>query len=104
MHSKLSQRKGGGPCFLISFLIVGSHTLCLSNFFPMPLLMLKDLPRYECILEASQQFPDLDPTACEAYLHLLRAGDDVLSCDARQNLLKPRAFPGAGGSPSSCFF
>jgi DNA-binding MarR family transcriptional regulator len=52
----------------------------------MPLLMLKDLPRYECLLEASLQFPDLDPTACEAYLHLLRAGDDVFHvCEA--NLL-----------------
>lgn len=43
----------------------------------MPLLMLKDLPRYECLLEASQKFPDLDPTACEAFLHLLRAGDEA---------------------------
>ena len=43
----------------------------------MPLLMLKDLPRYECILEAAQQFPDLDPSACEAYMHLLRAADEV---------------------------
>jgi DNA-binding MarR family transcriptional regulator len=43
----------------------------------MPLLMLKDIPRYECILEAAQQFPDLDPSACEAYLYLLRAADEV---------------------------
>jgi DNA-binding MarR family transcriptional regulator len=43
----------------------------------MPLLMLKDIPRYECILEAAQQFPDLDPSACEAYLYLLRAADVV---------------------------
>jgi len=39
--------------------------------------MLKTIPRYECILEASRRYPDLDPTACEAFLHLLRAGDDV---------------------------
>lgn len=39
--------------------------------------MLKDLPRYECLLEASQKFPDLDPSACEAFLHLLRAGDEA---------------------------
>jgi DNA-binding MarR family transcriptional regulator len=39
--------------------------------------MLKDIPRYECILEAAQQFPDLDPSACKAYLHLLRAADEV---------------------------
>jgi DNA-binding MarR family transcriptional regulator len=43
----------------------------------MPLLMLKDLPRYECLLEAARNFPDLDPSACEAYLNLLRAGDEA---------------------------
>ncbi len=43
----------------------------------MPLLMLKDLPRYECILEAGRRYPDLDPSACEAYLNLLRAGDEA---------------------------
>jgi DNA-binding MarR family transcriptional regulator len=43
----------------------------------MPLLMLKDLPRYECILEVARRFPELDPTACEAYLNILRAADDV---------------------------
>ncbi len=43
----------------------------------MPFLMLKDLPRYECLLEASLQFPDLDPTAAEAYLNLLRTSDEV---------------------------
>jgi len=49
----------------------------------MPLLMLKDLPRYECLLEGSKQFPDLDPSACEVYLHLLRTGDEVFRvCDA----------------------
>ena len=43
----------------------------------MPLLMLKDLPRYECLLEAMQRYPELDPSACEAYLNLLRAGDEA---------------------------
>ena len=43
----------------------------------MPLLMLKDLPRYECLLEASREFPDLDPSATEVFLHLLRAGDEA---------------------------
>ncbi len=42
----------------------------------MPLLMLKNLPRYECLLEAAKEFPDLDPSACEAFLHLLHAGDE----------------------------
>jgi DNA-binding MarR family transcriptional regulator len=43
----------------------------------MPFLMLKDLPRYECLLEAVRRYPELDPTACEAYLNLLRAGDEA---------------------------
>ncbi len=43
----------------------------------MPLLMLKDLPRYECLLEASRKFPDLDPSAMEVYLQLLRTGDEL---------------------------
>lgn len=43
----------------------------------MPLLMLKDLPRYECLLEASREFPDLDPSATEVFLHLLRSGDEA---------------------------
>ena len=36
----------------------------------MPYLLLKDLPRYECLLEAAKEFPDLDPSAAEAFLHL----------------------------------
>lgn len=43
----------------------------------MPHLLLKDLPRYECLLEASKEFPDLDPSAAEAFLHLLRTGDEA---------------------------
>jgi DNA-binding MarR family transcriptional regulator len=43
----------------------------------MPLLLLKELPRYECLLEAARQFPDLDPTSAEAFLHLLRTGDEA---------------------------
>ena len=43
----------------------------------MPLLMLKDLPRYECLLEASREFPELDPSATEVFLHLLRTGDEA---------------------------
>ena len=43
----------------------------------MPHLLLKDLPRYECLLEAAKQFPDLDPSASEAFLHLLRSGDEA---------------------------
>lgn len=43
----------------------------------MPLLLLKDLPRYECLLEAAKQFPGLDPSACEVFLNLLRTGDEA---------------------------
>ncbi|MBI5423198.1 MAG: MarR family transcriptional regulator [Opitutae bacterium] len=45
----------------------------------MPHLMLKDLPRYECLLEAAREFPELVPSAAEAYLHLLRTADDVFA-------------------------
>ncbi len=40
-------------------------------------LVLKDLPRYECLVAASKQFPDLNPSACEAFMHLIRASDEV---------------------------
>jgi len=43
----------------------------------MPLLLLKDLPRFECLLEASRKFPDLNPSATEVFLNLLRAGDEA---------------------------
>ncbi len=45
--------------------------------------MLKDLPRYECLLEAARLFPDLDPSACEVYLQLLRTGDEVFEVESR---------------------
>lgn len=43
----------------------------------MPMLMMKDLPRYECLLQAVTEFPDMDPSATEAFLHLLRTGDEA---------------------------
>ncbi len=43
----------------------------------MPMLLLKDFPRYECLMEAAKTFPDLDPSACEVFLYLLRAGDEA---------------------------
>ncbi|MDD2765242.1 MAG: MarR family transcriptional regulator [Opitutaceae bacterium] len=49
----------------------------------MPFLMLKDLPRYECLLEAAKELPDLDPSACAVFLHLLRAGDAVFDVSGR---------------------
>ncbi len=60
----------------------------------MSLLMTKDLPRYECLLEAAKEFPDLDPWACAVFLHLLRAGDVVSGVSernlARHNLSRGR--------------
>jgi DNA-binding MarR family transcriptional regulator len=53
----------------------------------MPFLMVKNLPRYECLLEAAKNFPDLDPWACAVYLHLLRAGDEVFKV-AERNLAR----------------
>lgn len=49
----------------------------------MPHLLLKDLPRYECLLEAAREFPDLDPSAAGAFLHLLRTGDEVFAMTER---------------------
>ena len=51
----------------------------------MPLLLLKELPRYECLLAGAKEFPDLDPSACEVFLHLLRTGDEVFGV-AERNL------------------
>jgi DNA-binding MarR family transcriptional regulator len=45
----------------------------------MPLLMLKDLPRYDCLIQAAEHCPTLQPSACDAFLNLLRTGDDVFS-------------------------
>src|SRR5258708_1822492 len=41
------------------------------------MLMLKELPKYECLLEKAQRYPDLDPSACEAFLHLMRGSGDL---------------------------
>jgi DNA-binding MarR family transcriptional regulator len=62
----------------------------------MTYLMRKNLPRYECLLEAAQLYPELDPTACEAFLHLLRTGNDVTheveAYFAKHNLTQGRFF------------
>lgn len=49
----------------------------------MPLLMLKELPRYECLLEAGERYPTLQPSASEAFLNLLRTGDAVFDAEGR---------------------
>ena len=62
----------------------------------MPFLMLKDLPRYECLLDVAKQFPDLDPWSCAVFLHLLRAGDEVFRVTER-NLARRDVSPGRFG-------
>lgn len=49
----------------------------------MPALLLKELPRFECLLEAARNNPGLDPSAVVAYLHLLRAGDEAFAAADR---------------------
>lgn len=39
--------------------------------------MLREVPRYECLLAASEEYQELDVSATEACLHLLRTGDAV---------------------------
>lgn len=48
----------------------------------MPLLMLRDVPPYDCLFRAAEQYPSLDPKACEAFFHLLRTGDAVSGQEA----------------------
>jgi DNA-binding MarR family transcriptional regulator len=62
--------------FLVSLLTI-HHLIVWFHTESMSLLFLKTLPRYECLLEASRQFPDLDPSACVAFLNLLRAGNEA---------------------------
>lgn len=41
------------------------------------MLLLKEMPQYECLLERARRYPELDPSAMEACLHLLRTSTDV---------------------------
>jgi DNA-binding MarR family transcriptional regulator len=43
----------------------------------MAILLLKEVPKYECLLKGAQRFPELDPSATEAFLHLLRTSNDI---------------------------
>jgi DNA-binding MarR family transcriptional regulator len=43
----------------------------------MAILLLKEVPKYECLLEHARHFPALDPSATEAFLHLLRTSTDI---------------------------
>lgn len=41
------------------------------------MLLLKEVPQYECLLKRAQRYPELDPSAVEAFLHLLRTSTDL---------------------------
>jgi DNA-binding MarR family transcriptional regulator len=41
------------------------------------MLLLKEVPQFECLLERARRYPELDPSAMEAFLHLLRTSTDV---------------------------
>jgi len=48
----------------------------------MPYLLLKDVPRYECLQEASSRVPGADPSICEVFLNILHTGDIVSQSEA----------------------
>ena len=45
--------------------------------------MLRDVPRYDCLLKAAERYPTLNPSASEAFLYLLRTGDAVFAEEGR---------------------
>lgn len=49
----------------------------------MPHLLLKDLPPYACLLAAQKDFPEMDPSSTEAFMHLLKASDEVFAIHDR---------------------
>lgn len=48
----------------------------------MPFLMLKEVPRYECLQEAASRVPGTDSTICEVFLNILHTGDVVSRSEA----------------------
>jgi DNA-binding MarR family transcriptional regulator len=43
----------------------------------MAMLLLKEVPQYESLLEVSKRYPELDPSAMEAFLHLMRTSNEL---------------------------
>jgi DNA-binding MarR family transcriptional regulator len=41
------------------------------------MLLLTEVPKYECLLERARRYPELDPSAMEAFLHFLRTSTDL---------------------------
>ncbi|MFA5263691.1 MAG: MarR family transcriptional regulator [Opitutaceae bacterium] len=57
-------------------------------------MMLKEIPRYECLHEVSKLYPELNPVACEAFLNLIRTSDEMMRVHSeffnRHNITKGR--------------
>jgi len=62
--------------FMVRVLTISPLTVFVS-YILMPFLLIKNLPRYDCLIEAAKMFPDLNPSACEAFFHLMQAGDEA---------------------------
>ena len=43
----------------------------------MPYLLLKEVPRYECLQAAAARVPGTDPAICQVFLNILHTGDVV---------------------------
>ncbi len=48
----------------------------------MPYLMLKEVPRYECLQEAADEGSGADPRNCDLFFNILHAGDVVSRAEA----------------------
>jgi len=48
----------------------------------MPHLLLRELPRFECLLNAAEKYPTLNPSSAEAFLNLLRTSDLVFEAES----------------------
>ena len=43
------------------------------------MLLLRDLPKYDTLMQYAQRYPETSPSAVEAYLNMLRVSSDILS-------------------------
>jgi DNA-binding MarR family transcriptional regulator len=41
--------------------------------------IIKELPHYDVLLQESQRYPELNPSACLTWMHLLKTGDELLA-------------------------
>lgn len=48
----------------------------------MPFLMLKEVPRYDCLQKSAERMPNADPATCEVFLNILHTGDVAARAEA----------------------